>query len=89
LRHAPGSGARVRVRQAGGQLEILAEDDGPGAGAAPAAAGSGRGLIGMEERIGLAGGQLLQAGPTSAGFRVRALVPLTDLTVPTSAGVVA
>ena len=87
LRHAPGSAALVRVRRARGQLEILAQDDGPAVGAAPAATGSGRGLIGMAERIALAGGHLLQAEPTVAGFRVHALVPLADAPASTAAEV--
>ena len=37
---------------------------------------SGRGLIGMGERVRLLGGEL-DAGPSGNGFRVRATLPLT------------
>jgi signal transduction histidine kinase len=78
LRHAPGATAHVRVRQNAGFLEIRADDD--GASACPVrprpTEGSGRGLIGMRERLGLAGGRLVHAAPGATGFEVHAVVPV-------------
>ena len=55
------------------RLEIL--DDGP-ASAEDAAEGSGRGLVGMQQRATLVGGRL-EAGPRlGGGYAVRAWLPL-------------
>jgi signal transduction histidine kinase len=80
LRHAPGATARVRLRRRGGQLEIHAEDDGArdGLRVPSAAEGFGRGLIGMRERLALAGGRLVHAGRAGTGFRVHAVVPVEE-----------
>ncbi|GII99224.1 MYXO-CTERM domain-containing protein [Sediminihabitans luteus] len=53
------------------------------AGAAPSAAatrtpGSGRGILGMRERAALHGGTV-EAGPTDAGWKVRAVLPEGDV----------
>lgn len=86
LRHAPGARASVRATVRDGALELVAEDDGPGVAAgdegpglvASPTSGSGRGLIGMRERVSMAGGTVLAIGPSGDGFRVRARLPLTD-----------
>lgn len=78
LRHAPGAAARVRLEHRGGQLEIEVADDGARPDSPPYEGGSGRGLIGMRERLSLAGGQLVHAAPTQGGFRVHAVVPVAD-----------
>jgi signal transduction histidine kinase len=75
MRHAPGASASVRVRPKGEMLELLAVDDGTAPATATASDGAGRGLIGMRERIALAGGRLIEAGHDGNGFRVHALVP--------------
>ena len=78
-RHAPGAAVTVSVRGVGGAVEVRVEDDGclPVAVGAPAreAHGGGLGLVGMRERVTLAGGRL-DAGPReNGGFGVRALLP--------------
>lgn len=80
-RHSPGAGARVDLQVRAGRLVLAVEDDGTGSGPADQL-GSGRGLIGMRERVTLAGGRLLQAGATGHGFRVCAELPVgsADLT---------
>jgi signal transduction histidine kinase len=78
MRHAPGAKALVRVRRRGQLLELLAVDDGPAMPSGPATSGTGRGLIGMRERITLAGGQLIEAGYDGTGFRVHALIPAAE-----------
>ena len=80
MRHAPGATARVSVRQCGDMLEVTAADDGapttgPGPSHPTTGPGTGRGLIGMRERVALAGGQLVEAGRRGDGFRVHALIP--------------
>jgi signal transduction histidine kinase len=75
LKHAGASTVDVRIRYLAHELEIDVADDGRGA-IALAAAGGGRGLAGMRERVTVHGGTV-EAGPRSAGgFRVRARLPL-------------
>ncbi|GAA2336162.1 histidine kinase [Saccharopolyspora halophila] len=71
-RHAPHAEVRVDVEATGEELVITAAN---GPGSAPGEAGAGYGLLGMRERVSLAGGSL-EAGPAGDGFRVRAVLPL-------------
>lgn len=75
LRHAGGGQATVQVSAHADVVEVLVEDDGPGLDASRSD-GAGRGLIGMRERVTIAGGRLIDSGPTGHGFRVRAELPL-------------
>ncbi|WP_017623773.1 sensor histidine kinase [Nocardiopsis chromatogenes] len=84
-KHAPG--ARVRVRVAGGpgdglEAEVVSGPPRPGGGPAavpaPAAApgaGAGAGLVGLSERVALAGGTLEHGPRADGGFAVRAWLP--------------
>jgi signal transduction histidine kinase len=75
LKHAGRGSARVRLRYDPLALDIEVRDDGSGQGA-QALSGSGRGLVGMRERVSLLGGTF-EAGPqASGGFSVRAELPL-------------
>lgn len=79
LKHAPGARASVTVRCRDHRVELTVEDEGATALPGPSAAeGTGRGLIGMRERLVLAGGTLKFAGPTARGFQIRADLPLDD-----------
>lgn len=70
-RHAgPGAAATVSVSRTNRQLQIEVSDDGVGVQSPP-----GRGLRGMRERVAAVGGTL-EAGPSSEGWRVRAMMPL-------------
>jgi signal transduction histidine kinase len=76
LKHARGARARVRVAYEPKAIEIEVTDQG-GRGERDLgdAAGGGRGLIGMRERVALYGGDF-DAGPTPTGFRVHARLPI-------------
>jgi signal transduction histidine kinase len=74
-RHARGASATVRVSYGDDDLTVQVDDDGRGV-RTDGAAGTGKGIVGMRERVGALGGEL-QAGPRpSGGFRVRARLPL-------------
>ena len=79
-RHADASHARVHVRYRDDALEVEVEDDGRGGDQAGglAESGSGHGLVGMRERVGLYGGHLSAAPRPDGGFLVRAVLPLTS-----------
>jgi signal transduction histidine kinase len=75
LRYARRAATLVHVSYEPDQLRLEILDDGP-AIPADAADGSGRGLVGMEQRAALVGGRL-EAGPRlGGGYAVRAWLPL-------------
>jgi signal transduction histidine kinase len=74
LRHSPGAAVRVGVDGSRRRLTVRVEN-GPAAGERPAVAGTGRGLVGLRERVQQQGGRLT-AGPTgSGGWRVEVSLP--------------
>ncbi|MFG2288255.1 sensor histidine kinase [Streptomyces sp. NPDC048595] len=79
LRHAAGAdevSVRVAVDGEGECVKITVVDNGRTRPAGSAAAGAGRGLVGMKERARLVGGSL-RAGPLpGGGFEVAARLPL-------------
>jgi signal transduction histidine kinase len=77
LRHAPGATATVVATVDDGCLELIVEDNGRGE-PPTVSLGAGRGLIGMRERVTMAGGTLLESAATDDGFRVRARLPLGE-----------
>jgi signal transduction histidine kinase len=73
LKHAHAARADVALRYRDGELGVEVLDDGTATGNGD---GSGRGLIGMRERVAAFGGSL-ESGPSPAGgFAVRARFPL-------------
>ncbi|GAA2776103.1 histidine kinase [Streptomyces rameus] len=77
LRHAAGAGeVSVRVTVEEECVEVTVVDDGrPSQGGGVGASGTGRGLLGMKERVRLVGGDL-RAGPLpGGGFEVAARLP--------------
>jgi signal transduction histidine kinase len=75
-RHAGPATATVRVSYGDRDLTVQVDDDGRGLSAHDNAPGSGKGIVGMRERVAALGGDL-QAGPRpGGGFRVRAFLPL-------------
>lgn len=73
LKHAAASRVRIGMRYGPGGLDIEVADDGVGA----TVNGSGHGLVGMRERVGLYGGSVEYGTAPAGGFRVRAVLPVT------------
>ncbi|MFE5328812.1 sensor histidine kinase [Embleya sp. NPDC056575] len=76
IKHAPGADAHVTIGYTGERLEIEVIDTGvTPAGPTPVGGGSGRGLLGLRERLAVYAGELT-AGPTlTGGYRIRAHIP--------------
>ncbi|TDB81414.1 histidine kinase [Micromonospora sp. KC721] len=78
-KHAPG--ARVTVRLAGGPGDGLAveiRNPWPVGEARPAIPGTGTGLVGVTERVSLAGGRLEHGRDAAGDFRLAAWLPWSD-----------
>jgi signal transduction histidine kinase len=78
LKHAPAASTAVRIAYRDDDLLIEVTDDGAALTARESGGerGSGRGLLGLRERIAIYGGSL-DAGPRpGGGWRVRATIPL-------------
>ncbi|MFB7667928.1 sensor histidine kinase [Kitasatospora sp. NPDC056138] len=73
VRHAGAGSCQVFIDQRPEELSIEVLDGGRGCGAT---AGSGYGLIGMRERVGLLHGEFSAAPRPEGGFRVTARLPL-------------
>ena len=75
LRHAPGTArADVTIERTDRGIEVTVTDQGPGLVVPDQQVGSGRGVIGMRERVGVYGG-VVEAGPWGGGWRVHAVLP--------------
>ncbi len=73
IKHAGDSRAAVTVRYVPDALELEVIDDGSGNGAG---GGTGHGLVGIRERVGLFGGELEMGPRDGGGWRLRARLPL-------------
>jgi signal transduction histidine kinase len=82
VRHAQARQIRVEVRHRGADLELLIQDDGVGFDLAAARERASReasfGLLGMEERVQLAGGQIVIESAPGRGTTIRVRFPLTS-----------
>jgi signal transduction histidine kinase len=74
LKHSGAQRAEVLVRYDARAVEIAVTDDGSG----PTGAPSGHGLIGLEERVSVYGGELSAQGLERGGFELRARLPLSS-----------
>jgi signal transduction histidine kinase len=75
-KHAPASAVEVAIGAADGELVVEVVSRRPVGVSAPELPGSGTGLIGLAERVEIAGGRF-DHGPDAAGdFRLRAVLPL-------------
>jgi signal transduction histidine kinase len=84
LKHAPAASTAVRIAYRDDDLLIEVTDDGAALTVRESGGecGSGRGLLGLRERIAIYGGSL-EAGPRpGGGWRVRATIPLAAVDVP-------
>lgn len=75
LRHAGSAHARVWIRYLPGALEVEVSDDGHGGSEPATAVAEGHGLVGMQERVTLYGGEFLAGRRSEGGFAVRARLP--------------
>lgn len=73
LKHAGPAKATVNVSGGGGVLNIEVSDDGRGVNGR--SDGSGHGLMGMRERVGVYGGTLVAGPVDGGGFSVKARIP--------------
>jgi len=81
VKHAAATRIRVRLDWHDDALGVQVHDDGRGPVPGPSGAGSGRGLIGMRERIHAFGGDLHTGpGADGIGFLVAATLPITPPT---------
>ncbi|MEV0651154.1 histidine kinase [Phytomonospora sp. NPDC050363] len=74
-KHAPGARVRVRVTHTADGTHVLVRS--PLVPEARQGAGGGQGLIGLAERVRLAGGTF-EAGPAGGDFRVTAVLPMEE-----------
>ncbi len=79
LKHAGPAHARVDVRWGEDELRLEVRDTGNGPGRTVDETGAGLGLVGMRERVALAGGRLDTGPARGGGFRVRAVLPQGEI----------
>ncbi|MFF2331177.1 MULTISPECIES: sensor histidine kinase [unclassified Streptomyces] len=75
LKYAQGSRTSVRVRHSEEDITVEVSTDGTGSRMS-AAVGSGRGLVGLRERVDVLGGDFSAGGGVDGGFTVRARIPV-------------
>ncbi|MFE2595565.1 sensor histidine kinase [Streptomyces sp. NPDC059396] len=75
-KHAPGAKATIRVTHTAAETQVVVENGPPAFATALPPSGGGRGLIGLDERVRLAGGSF-RHGPYDGGFAVVARIPHT------------
>lgn len=80
-RHAQGATASVDLTYGERDLTVQVDDDGAGNHEATST-GSGKGIVGMRERVGALGGELVAGPRPGGGFRVQARLPLPEGSVP-------
>jgi signal transduction histidine kinase len=74
LKHAGPARACVRISYDHAHVDLEVTDDGNGAG--DTAEQAGHGLLGMQERVAVYGGELLAGNSTAGGYSVRVRLPL-------------
>jgi len=83
VRHANAQAVRVQLRRKGPELELVVQDDGAGfdvsAARNRASRGHSMGLLGMEERATLIGGQVVIASSPGSGTTVTAHFPIDSI----------
>ncbi|MDX6236724.1 MAG: hypothetical protein QOG10_1539 [Kribbellaceae bacterium] len=77
VKHAVGASVKISIDYAPRVLRVEVADTG-GTPAVSARSGSGRGLIGLRERLAVYGGTLDAGNLPTGGYRVRALIPMEE-----------
>jgi signal transduction histidine kinase len=77
IKHAATDRCRVAVGYAPGSLNLEITDHGIGGAPCTPGPGTGHGITGMRERVGMYGGEFIAAPRPEGGFRVSAWFPLT------------
>jgi len=72
-RHAPGASVEIQVGYGPESLSVQVSDDGPGP---PEGDANGLGLLGMQERAAMVGGELRTGRAADGGFLVEASLPI-------------
>ncbi|SDN52175.1 Histidine kinase [Klenkia soli] len=75
LRHAPGSDVHVELDGGGDRSVTVRVENGPATGQPPALPGTGRGLIGLRERVVDLGGTFAAGPAPTGGWAVHAALP--------------
>ncbi|MFB7667566.1 sensor histidine kinase [Kitasatospora sp. NPDC056138] len=75
LKYAHGSRTSVQVQRGEREITVEVSTDGTGSRATAVAAGSGRGLAGLRERVDVLGGDFSAGCGPDGGFTVRARIP--------------
>jgi signal transduction histidine kinase len=79
VKHAGATTVEVRLRYLDRAIEVEINDNGRGpTDRGPASVGTGLGLVGMQERVAVHGGELAVGPRRSGGFQVRARLPLAE-----------
>ncbi|GAA3215306.1 sensor histidine kinase [Dactylosporangium siamense] len=74
LKHAHGHRTTVRVHHGNAETTVAVDTEGPGRHPVTPG-GSGRGLVGLRERVGVLGGEFSAGRRDDGGFAVRARIP--------------
>ena len=81
IKHAATDRCRVAVGYADEFLDLEVTDNGTGAARSMPGPGTGHGITGMRERVGMYGGEFTATARPGGGFRVSARFPLTGTAV--------
>ncbi|WP_371781890.1 sensor histidine kinase [Streptosporangium subroseum] len=84
-KHAPGTAVHVRLVRHGAILGLSVVNDPATVAPLPGVASGGSGLVGLDERVRLAGGTLRTGSTPEGGFEVVAELPVTDGATPRAA----
>ncbi|GHH48320.1 sensor histidine kinase [Streptomyces candidus] len=88
-KHAPGAPIRVEAARDGDTLRVTVANGPAGSGApSPGLASGGAGLVGLDERVRLAGGTLRAGAVADGGFEVHARLPAVEGAVARERGAV-
>ena len=74
--HADGGRTTVRVEHGKGEITVQESTDGGPGRSAELLGGSGRGLAGLRERVGVLGGEFSAGHQAAGGFVVHARIPV-------------